>query len=201
MVVVKKRRQKGDAAAEADIALTEPEATAAVIDTLAEPFKRLKQLGEELGLDPLVVTRMIQRVKSRYQPVLGELQEIKTSDLTRLLDDRAHRALQYLDDSTLAASSAKDLAIVIGIMLEKRQLLRGEPTQILSTEERMSLRDLMPELVREAKRRGLVIDLSAEDAIVTPEDPEQVRVKIGQRPIHVIAEINQAKQKREIGEP
>ena len=75
-----------------------------------------------------------------------------------LLDTNIEKALLYLDDFVLAGASAKDLAIVTGILLDKRQVLKGEPTQRISIEERGKLEDLIPMLISEAKRRGMAID-------------------------------------------
>lgn len=39
-----------------------------------------------------------------------------------------------------------------------RQLLRGEPTQIVSIDDRKTLNELVPALVKAAQRRGIIID-------------------------------------------
>ena len=44
-------------------------------------------------------------------------------------------------------------------MLDKRQLLSGEPTQIISYEAREKMDSLAEKLHMEAKRRGLVVDI------------------------------------------
>jgi hypothetical protein len=44
----------------------------------------------------------------------------------------------------------------LGVMIEKRNLLRGEPTAIISDHERKKLHELLPALLEEAKRRGAV---------------------------------------------
>ena len=158
----------------------EPELMAGVLDMASEPFMSVMQKGQELGLDPKILKRMIERVRSRYQPVLEEMQEHSTQSILGLLNDRIGRALGYLDDYALADASAKDLAIIVGILLEKHQLLQNRPTHIISVEERMALNELVPEIVREAQRRGMTIDLNAEDVIVTDGPVErQTRPRSG----------------------
>lgn len=147
-----------------------------LIDWATEPYGTFVKAAEDVGLSPTVVKRMIERIKAKYQPVLGELQEVKTKDLVALLEDRAHRALLYLDDQALAKSSAKDLAIIAGITIEKRNLLRGEPTQILSVEERHTLNELIPLIVAEGERRNMTIDLNAEEVQIIP-DTQRPRVR------------------------
>ena len=143
------------------------------LDLASEPFATVRKATEEAGFDIKVIQRLMDRLKARYQPVLSEMTTVKTAELTKMLEDRAYRALSYLDDYALAGASGKDLAIIAGIMLEKRQLLRGEPTHILSTTERQNMSELVPLLVREATRRGLTVQNEMEMVDVTPPGPER----------------------------
>ena len=86
--------------------------------------------------------------------------KITTRELVGRIEERLDLVTHYLDELGMAQASPKDLAIIFGILVEKRQLLLGEPTQILSTTERTHINDLIPELVKEAKRRGMIIDLN-----------------------------------------
>jgi hypothetical protein len=51
-------------------------------------------------------------------------------------------------------------------MIEKRQLLRGEPTQIISDAERKKLHELLPLAIAEAQRRGLTLDGQVTERII-----------------------------------
>jgi len=139
----------------------------------SEPYKALMTAAKQCGLDEKVTVRMIERIKAEFQPVLGELREVKTQELRKLLDDRAHRALVHMDDKALEQASAKDLAIIAGIMLEKRALLRGEPTQIVSVDDRQNMQELLPALLQEAQKRGMFVDVIEGEVTVTPGDPER----------------------------
>ena len=175
------------------------ETIAGLIDWATEPYGTFIKAAEDLGLAPQVVKRMMERIKSKYQPVLGPLQDVKTKDLVALLEDRAHRALLYLDDQALAKASAKDLAIIAGITIEKRNLLRGEPTQILSVEERHTLNELIPLIVAEGERRNMTIDLTADEVQVIPDTQ---RLKARHRLSHKDARKKASQErKKESGEP
>ena len=144
----------------------------------SKPFVSFIAAAKELGLKTSVTQRLVQRLRAQYQPVLSELRKFQKDEFLGLLEDRAHRALEYMDDYTLANANAKDLAIIVGILMEKRQLLRGEPTQILSIEERAGMSDLIPKLLREAERRGLSVGvyktIDGEAEVVTnPAPPER----------------------------
>ena len=144
----------------------------------SKPFVSFLAAAKELGLKTHTTQRLVQRLRAQYQPVLSELRKFQKDEFLGLLEDRAHRALEYMDDYTLANANAKDLAIIVGILMEKRQLLRGEPTQILSIEERAGMSDLIPKLLREAERRGLSVGvyktIDGEAEVVTnPVPPER----------------------------
>jgi len=49
--------------------------------------------------------------------------------------------------------------VTFGIISDKKLLFEGRPTQIVSNEERRALDELMPELVKEAARRGIALEL------------------------------------------
>lgn len=145
----------------------------------SEPFQTMLASAKKLGLKERTIQRLVQRLRAQYQPVLSELRKFEKNQFLELLEDRAHRALEYLDDYKLSEASAKDLAILVGILLEKRQLLRGEPTQIISFEERKSLGELIPLLIKEAKKRGLEIGVyktieGEAEVVVSPPEPERV---------------------------
>ena len=137
-----------------------PEKAAEAIDLATDPYRRLADVAETAKMPLATVKALINRVRNHYQPVHEELKRVKDNEIIELLRDRTGRALGYLDDYSLSSASAKDLAITIGILIEKTQLLEGKPTQILSVEERRHINDLLPAVIREAQRRGHVIDVS-----------------------------------------
>lgn len=189
-------------ATDRDEAALSDEEHAALLDASSEQFARVRLLAEELGLKPAVVSRLVRRMRAKYQPITGELRQHKTSEILAMIEDRVGRALGYLDDQVLSEAKAKDLAITLGILLEKRQLLRGEPTQILSVEERQGLNELLPRLIAEAKRRGLAIDVYGGEAVVAPPEPERVaRPRTGRLTFEQLSARTQHDQAEAIGEP
>lgn len=73
------------------------------------------------------------------------------------LDHLIERVLGAITDDKLDKAHARDLAIVYGVLIDKKQLLEGKPTQILSIEERRDLKDLLPLLLLEAERRQITV--------------------------------------------
>lgn len=92
----------------------------------------------------------------RRRPLPARQRKLDPSRLSAMLDDRLDRALEYLDDELLLSASPKDLAIVVGVLADKRALSRGEATHIVSFADRKKTQELLPELVKEAVRRGMI---------------------------------------------
>lgn len=167
----------------------------------SDPHKSLVAAAKQCGFDQEVTQRLLDRLKSQFQPVLGEMRAVKTQEFLKALDDRAYRALMYMDDLALAKASAKDLAIIVGVMLEKRQLLRGEPTQILSVEDRHSMNELLPALLNEAQKRGMFVDVIEGMVDVTPRPAEDGPPNRAKMPLHTRLLKYKQGLKDDIGEP
>ena len=142
----------------------EPEGIAAVMEQQvdATDFTRLKELGEQTGLPQRTIDAFINRFKRRYLPVKLEAERITTKELVRKLETKANMALEYMDDIAFNEASLRDLAVTLGILLEKRQLLNHEATVIIGIEERKHLNELIPAMLREAERRGMLLEHEAE---------------------------------------
>ena len=150
-----------------------PHELADLLEAGSDPLKALMTAARQCGLDEKITRRMIDRMRSEFQPVLGEMRKVKTTEMVAALEDRAYRALMYMDDYNYAKASVKDLAIVAGIMLEKRALIRGEPTQILSIEDRSNMNELLSKLLQEAQKRGMFVDVIEGMVDVTPGDADR----------------------------
>lgn len=101
----------------------------------------------------------------------SEVKALSTRDLIVKLREKLSLAIEYIDPLALAQSSAKDLALITAIFIDKVQVLEGKPTAILGFEERRSLTQLAQTWMVEAKRRGLEIDLAAAEAVEVPVAP------------------------------
>ncbi len=62
------------------------------------------------------------------------------------------------DESVWERLTGKDLSLLLGHLIETRQLLRGEPTKIISVEDRRGYAELMKVFIAEADRRGIVVE-------------------------------------------
>jgi hypothetical protein len=81
-------------------------------------------------------------------------------DYLAMLREKSQLALSHVTDEKLAAAGVKDVAITVGILTEKAQLLDNRPTAIFSFEERAPMADLLKTALKEAARRNMVIDMT-----------------------------------------
>ena len=112
----------------------------------------------------------MRRMKARYEPLDTALREVKEKQLVALLEDRALRSLHYLDDYVLSGASARDLAVTTGVLIDKRQLLKGEPTAITRFQDIQKLDEAAKLLHAEMERRGMLVDVTPEK--VEPDSQE-----------------------------
>ena len=95
--------------------------------------------------------------------------------MAAVIDDRLARVFEYFDDHVLGKMDGRNLMVAAGILTDKRQLLKGEPTAITRYEDMRKLDDFLEEVSKELKRRGAageVIDVTPEGAVGAgpPED-------------------------------
>ena len=119
-----------------------------------------KALGRKHHFCDKTVKKLHERMMANYQPITRELKDIRTEELVAKIENRLDLALDYLTGAKMDRSTAKDLAIVIGVLAEKRQLLSGEATSIISVEDSRQLNEILPAVLAEAKRRGLDLNRS-----------------------------------------
>ena len=147
-----------------------PEKAAALIDAITEPeaLQKVSDAMKAAGMPERVRTEMVRRLKVKYFGAVTEIRNLKTSEILDMLGKRIHLAMTYMDDKVMAEASFRDLALGTTAMIEKRNLLRGEPTQIVSDHERKKLHELLPALIEEGKRRGITVEGQVTEKVVNP---------------------------------
>ena len=142
------------------------------------------EIGRQLGMDHRNAQKAHQRAHSKMaqqgpapsQERQQELQETCKEALEKVrgkIDDKmlsaaaaevAQMALwRLLNDHALwDRASIKELASVSVMMIDKRQLLRGEPTQITKIQDIRELDEMAKLLHEEMEKRGLMIDVTPE---------------------------------------
>lgn len=100
-----------------------------------------------------------------------EAPAVSKESLLRRVTRRLNVLDRFLTDDKLvellAFSSLKEIGIYEGIMLDKSMVLQGQPTIIIGNDQRQELKDTLPRLMEELKRRGLV-NQSAQPRVINP---------------------------------
>lgn len=143
-----------------------PEIAAAAIEAASDPsapslteaINRVNATLKASGLPDKVSERLIRRLRVKYADAITATRELKTNEILQMLGNKIDLAAFYLDDKVMAEASARDIMLGLGVLIEKRNLLRGEPTQIISDHERKKLHELLPALIAESQRRGITVD-------------------------------------------
>ncbi len=96
------------------------------------------------------------------------------------LDHTIERVLGGLTQKKVDKAGIRDLAVAYGILIDKKQLLEGKPTQILSIEERREMPQLLRLLLAEAERREmtLTVDTRSDEAVGTDVAPREGTVEV-----------------------
>ncbi len=139
----------------------------------AEQMNELRDLDHEAtiaGVPKLIREGVEKRVRAKLAGTGGELRPLTEKELIDKIESRIHTVLSFLDPYVMAGASAKDLSSSLDYLIKNAQLLKGKPTQIMSHVERRQLNELIPEIMREAKRRGVIIDVVPTE-IMTPHGP------------------------------
>ena len=135
---------------------------------------RVRKALRAVGFNEATTRGFMRRIERERNGAVLLARSVKTRDLLALVSDRAHRILESIDASDIDEATLRDKATSIGILIDKRQLLSGEPTQILSIPERGKLNDLVEIVVKEARRRGLQIDATGQVPQVLAPEGEDV---------------------------
>ncbi|HEV8262699.1 MAG TPA: hypothetical protein VGQ19_18335 [Burkholderiales bacterium] len=153
-----------------------PEVAAAALEAAADPMAEsqraaIDRVNEQLkasGVPDKVSQALVRRLKSKYANAVFAARELRTGEILKMLGEKIDLAAFYLDDKVLAEASARDIMLGLGVMIEKRNLLRGEPTSIVSDHERKKLHELWPALLEEGRRRGITVDGQVTEKTLEP---------------------------------
>lgn len=153
-----------------------PDLAAAAIEAAADPAastitEAINRVNEELkaaGVPGKVSAALVRRMTVKFANAVSTTRELRTNDILEILGNRIDLAASYLDDKVMAEASARDLMLGIGVLIEKRNLLRGEPTAIISDHDRKKVHELLPMLMAEARRRSVTVDGEVTSVTVSP---------------------------------
>lgn len=143
---------------------TKPEKFAEVLlEFIENPDLTLNRLAEDTGLAPKTIAAIRDRMAARYQPVVEEIGRITTGKLVERIEQKLPMLLDGITQKKVNDATLRDIAVAFGVLAEKRQLLNGEPTHILTYQERTAMNELGPAILKELERRGMAVDVDFEE--------------------------------------
>ena len=115
------------------------------------PEMSSKDIAKEVGIPDRTVRDILKEVMEDDEAFTEYRQQKKREQIVKALDIASKYIEHLAEPAVIASAKAKDAAIVAGTMIDKAQLLAGEPTQITERKEPT------PELVQELQEK--VIEL------------------------------------------
>lgn len=154
----------------------DPEAVANLVVSMAEnPGESVMALARACGMNEGTANEIVNRLNMKYQPVMEEVGRITSDSLVRLIEEKLPMLLRGVTEKKVADARLNEIGVLFGILTEKRQLLKGEPTHIFTHQERQNMNALIPEMMREAKKRGMVVDATYKEVpeitVIPPDVP------------------------------
>ncbi len=124
---------------------------------------RFKAAGIACGYDANTMERLAERCQGRPLSARGRFR-LDDQELLAVIDDRLARVFEYFDDHVLSKMDGRNLMVAAGILTDKRQLLRGEPTAITRFQDMRKMDEILEAVGKELKRRGKLVDVTPEAA-------------------------------------
>lgn len=127
----------------------------------SEGDKDLRRMIEDAGVAPAHLDEAMRRLKLLGGALtVGDLPgKPDTKYFQEQFDEKLKLALACLDPVTVASMTGEGLTRMVSMLVEKRALLRGEPTAIIRNEQRGGLDKVAALFLAEAARRGIALDL------------------------------------------
>ena len=117
------------------------------------------QIRTKLGRDPLIEFKEKGEVTGSGYEDFERLRNVSPDTIGKLTDMRLEAILRAIDTDRIASATLSELGSAAEKIARIRQLIRGEPTQILRVEQRDNLHKLWPQMLKELKRRGMSMEI------------------------------------------
>ncbi len=136
------------------------------VQVLPKDFEKFKAAGIKCGFDSDTMERLVARCQGG-PPSAKDRVRLDDVELLAVIDDRLVQVLEYLDHHALSKMDGRNLMVAAGILIDKRQLLSGQPTAITKFEDMRKLDEFLESASEELRRRGEgpdVIDVTPDPA-------------------------------------
>jgi hypothetical protein len=151
--------------------VTDPEKHAKAVSLLSAPLQSIAEVAREVGMSPSAARKIAKDLDGEMLPLKRAIEEVRVEDLTKRFGTLTRDAIDAITPEKLMASNAQQLAVISGIAAEKWQLMRGQPTSRTEIGDRRQMNELLGIIAKEAKRRGIEIDVTPEGGVTAKKSP------------------------------
>ncbi len=116
------------------------------------PPPSIREIADELDLSGPEVERMIDAKDMR---AAEPARRVPVGTFLKLVETAAERVLLAMDQKRVDTANLRDLSTTLRDLINSRALLLGEPTQIIGSDHRRQMNDLVQMMLSEARRRGI----------------------------------------------
>lgn len=127
-------------------------------ELMMDPLADVAELAAKSGMSEAMIRGLRMKAETQFQAPKAALRRATNAHILELIEDRELSVIESMTDSKIKSASLREQIYALDRLHNIRTLLRGEPTQIVSVDDRKTLNDLLPALVKAAQRRGVVID-------------------------------------------
>lgn len=132
---------------------------AVAVNPFLKDMKEFREACKRAGLKPSIVNALERRMRVQYGPVVAEGKRMLADEILPMLQEKIQTGSGYLDDYAWSTMSGKDIGVVMGILIDRHELLSGRPTQRVDFTARLGVAQSLPLLMAEARRRGLQLPM------------------------------------------
>jgi ribosomal protein S12 len=127
-------------------------------ELMMDPLADVAELAAKAGMSEAMIRGLRTKAETQFQAPATALKRATNARLLELIEDRELTVIEALTPAKINGASLREQIYALDRLHNIRQLLRGEPTQIVSVDDRKTLNELVPALVKAAQRRGIVVD-------------------------------------------
>jgi hypothetical protein len=146
---------------------SDPEKHAQAVSLLSDRFQNVAAVAKQVGISVGAATNIARDLEGDMSPLKREIAEIRLDDITKRFGTLTRDAIDAITPEKLERANAQQLAVIAGISADKWQLLRGQPTSRTEIGDRRQMNELIGIIAKEAKRRGIEIDITPEGVTAT----------------------------------
>lgn len=161
----------------------EPDRLGEILADFSDPrLKPIAEMALEEGMNPVAVQSLLRRLQEKYIKTTALVGEVKTEDTIRVLEGGYQRIFESVlrtPDAELDEVPLRDRAVAGAVLLDKAQLLKNKPTEIVRTQAEVEkLTQVGAWLSEEVQRRAKATE-SDIDFVVDPDTGEAHLVEMG----------------------